>query len=116
VTNSDGYVVAADQPESLLTGYVEVDDDTAYFYLYDGSLPVENRILRALRMWTGPSPVTEPEIDVRWNVPGTAVGVFIRGVLWGVLDDGAAYGGHYMANALPEIPRNIAATFDPSYQ
>jgi hypothetical protein len=88
-----------------LAGVFESDDETGYFYLYIARTG-STRIIDTLHIWSGDMDLEQKDVAVRWNDREDRVGLFIRGVLWGVYNvaTGTKHGGNYTKRGIPEIP------------
>lgn len=96
-----------------LAGVFEFDGDVAYFYLYDTTRPEEQKILGAIRVFTGKADFKEDDLGICWDRSETKVGLRIRRRLWAAFDatTRAGYGGNYRAGATAQIPHQIDALF-----
>ena len=95
-------------------GVFEFDGDVGYFYLYDTTQPEKNKILGAIRMFSGEAPdFKEDEVAICWDRTETKVGLRIKGDLWAAFDADSkiGYGGNYRAGGKAEIPSAIDVLF-----
>lgn len=84
----------------------EPQNASAYFYLYRKEAETVGSVLGAIHIRSGPWPITEADIAVKWNDNEQRVGLFVFGALVAVFDvaTGAQYGGQYGKDFHPEIP------------
>ncbi len=97
-------------------GVFEADDECGYFYLYGLNGKDGERVLGGIPIHEGPPEFRDVDVTVRWSVDESAVGLFIREVLWAAFEIGtrARYGGGYSPFANPQIPVRILELFDPT--
>lgn len=96
-----------------LAGVFEFDGETGYFYLYALEARDAEPIRGAIHVCSAPADFAESEVAVRWNPTETAVGLFIRGVLWAAFEPARnlACGGGYAPSARPTIHAAAAMDF-----
>ena len=78
-------------------GVFEFDGDVAYFYLYDTTKAEKEKVLGAIRVFTGAPDFEADDVAISWDESESKVGLLIRGKLWAAFDAAtrAAYGGNY---------------------
>jgi hypothetical protein len=92
-----------------LAGVFEYDGETGYFYLYASGK--EEKVLRALHVFSGPCSFAQADVEVRWAADESVVGLFISGRVWAVFDtaSGAEYSGNFAAGKEPVLPERVSS-------
>lgn len=109
---SDDLFAISLRPDGDLAGVFEYDGRAAFFYRYDQSKVPAERVTGAVRVFVGPTSLAESDLDVRWNRDRSAVGLFIRGVLWAAFTEESAFVGNYASQVHPEFPTGLASSFE----
>lgn len=103
--------VSAVRSSEDLAGVFEHDGDTGYFYLYDQSRPVSQRVKCAIHILSGRPDFTENDVKVCWSSDEKIVGLFVRGRLWAAFRGTEKYGGDYRTEGRADIPESVVASF-----
>ena len=94
-----------------MAGAFEYDGDTAYFYLYYIDEFKGNKVLDAIRIFSGNSELSELDVAVKWDKSEDKVGVFLRRELWAFFEvsTGKKFGGDYSdgGRSLIEVNQNF---------
>lgn len=95
-------------------GVFEFDGEVAYFYLYDTTLPENQRVVKAIRVFAGTPDFKENDLVICWDRTETKVGLKIGGKLWAAFDAKTmmGFGGSYRAGAAAQIPDEIVELFE----
>lgn len=95
-------------------GVFEYDGEAAYFYLYETNGSDCQKVIAAIRVFSGNPDFEQEDVSIRWDDGESKVGLFIRGQLWAAFDAQAngKYGGNYRPDVEAEIPSEIGAAFE----
>ena len=86
--------------------FLEADDETSYFYLYDLERDEGQKVIGAIRVCVGRPQFRQADVVVCWDKDESRAGLFIRGELWAVFNvaRNSKHGGGYGIGARSSVP------------